>query len=334
MIGAKQERTVRPAAPAKAYADVAVGGPPAKRPTGSLTAGTGVVMNRRTVGAVAVAVGVFAAAAAGQEAVTIKEHAPKVGERVRVTEDVMNTIVTSFEAGGQKQGKTDKKGRSMVYVQEVLAMPATGRQPTKLKRTYEKAVDITDANTARRDVDGKTVLIEKKGEKYAFTVEGGGAVTGEAAKELEKEFGKKEDDDARRDMIPDRPLKPGETWVVKKERIAKELEGQPLQVDMDAVSGTGKLVKAYQKDGRQFGVIELTMVLPVTGLGPNNPVTVKKGSKLTMTLTGDGCVDGSIPVGTSVMKTTFALEGSVMGTDLKVTSAGTETKKTELLTGK
>lgn len=45
-------------------------------------------------------------------------------------------------------------------------------------------------------------------------------------------------------------------------------------------------------------------------------------------------MDGSIPVGTSVTKAVFTLVGTVMGTDLKVTSDGTETKKTELLTGK
>jgi hypothetical protein len=287
-------------------------------------------MNRRVLGVVAFAVAVLAATAAGQEAVTFKEHTAKVGERTRVTEDVTNTTTTTFAAGGKQVKKVEAKGRSTVYVNEVLEMPASGRRPTKVRRTYEKAVDIADGKPTRRATEGKTVLIEKAGDKYTFAVGGGGEL-GKDAEELEKEFNKKDEKDSRKDLIPDRPLKPGETWTISKERIVKELEGQPLQLDKENVSGGGKLVRAYQKDGRQFGVIEITLALPVTGLGANNPVAVKTGSKLTITLTGDGCLDGSVPAGTTVTRTVFTLEGSVMGTDLQVKSEGTETQKIEPL---
>src|SRR5687767_3752427 len=104
--------------------------------------------------------------AGAQEAITIKIASPQPGQRSKVTLEDKTTTKTAFTVGGNTQSKDEVKTRSLVYVDEIIENPMNSKRPTKLKRTFEKAVVAKDGQKLNLPVEGKTVLIEKTGDKY------------------------------------------------------------------------------------------------------------------------------------------------------------------------
>jgi hypothetical protein len=185
-----------------------------------------------------------------------------------------------------------------------------------------------DGNTKKLPIEGKTVLIEKKGDKYSFTVDGK-AVEGDSLKLLDEEFNKP-DQDVRDAMLPKKPIKPGETWKIDPEELIRALGKDGATFAKDKVSAGGTLVKAYMKEGKQFGVLELVFEAPITGLGEKSQLTIKEG-RLVMKLTGDGCIDGTAATGKSIAKMSLGFTGTTMGIDLKAAVESTENRTMEML---
>lgn len=52
---------------------------------------------------------------------------------------------------------------------------------------------------------------------------------------------------------------------------------------------------------------------------------------MTMKLSGDGCIDGSVAAGKSTTKMILSMEGSAQGVDLKVVVENTENRTVEAL---
>src|SRR3954469_15538992 len=98
----------------------------------------------RVFGLTGVIAGLLVASAAGQEAVEIKVAYPKAGERVKVTAEEKNETKTVARVNGMEKAKTEVKTKSQVYTDEVIEVAAGAKKPTKLKRTYEKAVVGSD----------------------------------------------------------------------------------------------------------------------------------------------------------------------------------------------
>src|SRR5262249_44805917 len=151
---------------------------------------------------------------------------------------------------------------------------------------------------------GKTVTIEKTGEKYEFKFADGSAL-GEAATEiLDKEINEKSDagDEI---FTPKKPVKVGETWSADLALAAKDLAKSGLTIDADKSKATVKLTKVYDKNGSKFGSMEVKMELIVTkASGKGQEIPMKDGSKLVIEGTLDGCIDGSSPAGESKVKMT------------------------------
>jgi hypothetical protein len=285
----------------------------------------------RLFGFAGVIAGLLVASAAGQDAIEIKVAHPKAGERVKVTVEEKSETKSVVNVKGMEQAKNEVKTKSLVYVDEVIEVAAGAKKPTKLKRTYEKAVAGTDGKKTTLSVEGKTVLVEKKGDKYAFTADGK-AVEGDALKMLEGEFIKSGGKDDPRDlMFPKGAVKPGDSWKLDTDVLGKELgDNKDLQLDTTKLTGAGKLVKAYKQDGRQFGVIEVKIGVPVTGLGPKVPIKLKEGT-MSITFTGEGVIDGSVPQGKSVGVVKIKVSGGGEGFDLDIESTNTETRTLEPL---
>jgi hypothetical protein len=271
---------------------------------------------------------VFAVSAAAQDkdAVTIKIAYPQAGQRAKVTVEEKTTTKTVINIQGMLQTQEEVKSKSLVYTDDVIDNPKNEKRAAKLKRTYEKAVIGTGKDTKKLPIEGKTVLIEKKGDKYSFTIDGK-AVEGDSLKLLEEEFNRPKKGDVRDVMFPKTPVKPGDTWKIPPDELVKELGEEGLVLDKNKVTAGGTLVKAYKKDGKQFGVIEIVVEGPVTSLGEKVPLTLKEG-KMVVKFTGEGCIDGSSPTGTTNAQMTFGISGTAMGADIKVVVEGTE-KRTQ-----
>jgi hypothetical protein len=283
----------------------------------------------RRLFAAAVCALVLAGAGRAADEITIKIRKPGVGDVTKdtKTEDEDNTIVVTVMGMDNKRPEASKS--KFVFTDEVLEKPADAKKPTKIKRTYETAERTKNGEAVDLGLAGKTVTIEKKGDKYTFTFADGSAVGAAAAELLDKEINKKSDVGDEM-FIPKKPVKVGDSWAVDLALGAKELEEGGLTIDKDKSTATVTLSKAYDKGGKKFGVMDVKMTLVVTkASGGGMDIPMKDGSKLVVEASLDGCIDGTSAAGESKMKMTGDMAAEVMGTALKFDLKGMKVAKTE-----
>jgi hypothetical protein len=282
------------------------------------------------VGLGAVLVLAVAASAAGQDAVTLKVARPKDGDRVKVTKSEKTKSTTTFAAGGKTQAKDDVLTRTVVYVDEVVTADPKGGKPTKLRRTYEK-YDVTKGGKADAGPPLNTpILIEKKGDKYEFTADK--PLDPGFAAALSADFNRPGGSSRDEDLLPDNPVRPGDTWKVDGKKIVAAIGSDGgLVIDEQASSLTGRLVKTYRKDGKLFGVMEYAGEIVIKSLGEKASLRVKAGSKMGMKLTREACVDGTDPSATTVGDLSARIEAEGMGLMLTLAADGKTTNTEELL---
>ncbi|MBN9522772.1 hypothetical protein J0H58_30345 [bacterium] len=282
--------------------------------------------------AAAILVGLAVAGAPAQEPIVYKDYAFKKGDVTRTTRTDDTTRVTAFQAAGKEQKTVEKTVKTVIYRTEVLAVGADPAKPGKLRRTYEKAVEVTDGAETKLPLHGRTVVIERAGETYSFLQADGTALPEKAAAELDRSFNKAKLD--ARDLFPKGGVKAGDTWDLT-ETFLKGIgtADNPLVFDTAAAKVTGKLLAATKTGGATVGDFRITGDLPLTAVRGEQPVRLEPGGKNTFTMTGRGALDGSSPENTltATMKVRFA--GTVMGLGLKMDHDAKQTEKTERVTG-
>lgn len=231
-----------------------------------------------------------------QEKYTIKlKHAGAGDVALHTREQTKTEAVTIVGPDGNVA--QEKKQTTIVvdkYKEEIVEKPA-GKRATKVNRTYSEATKKVDDQSDKRAYDGKTVAIELKGGKYEYTVDGK-ELTAEDAGDLTEAFNAKKpaDDDVDKILLPGKPVAVGDSWEIDGKKFAKvfgEEEKITKMLDLDHVKSTGKLVKAYKKDGRQFGILEYRFEIPVKALEGEHPC--REGAMMEMSMNVDGCIDGT-----------------------------------------
>ena len=114
----------------------------------------------------------------------------------------------------------------------------------------------------------------------------------------------------------------------KSEKMFKTLSDDNMKVDVKKSTVTGKLLKAYKKDGVQFGVIEIAVTVFVTEIDIGGQlVKTAAGSKFALKGTIDTCIDGTVDFEDGKMEMTidvtaeipnvgsFTIKGTTTGTD-------------------
>lgn len=234
---------------------------------------------------------------AADETYTIKAYKSKKGDKSEheKTEDGKNTIAINVMGMNMKQEVASAKKE--IYVEEILEKKDGDKKATKLTRTYSAAEKTDMGETKKMVYAGETVTIEKKGDKYTFSVKDK-ALSEDDAADLDKSFNKKADEPETEDFFPTEPIKVGGGWKVpadKAEKLFKTLGEDKLKVDTKKSTVAGKLLKAYKKDGAQFGVIELTITVFIAELDLGGEFAkTKDGSKMVIVGTVDTCIDGTI----------------------------------------
>ena len=87
-----------------------------------------------------------------------------------------------------------------------------------------------------------------------------------------------------------------EVWKIQMPAFLKAFEKETKTgVIADKATGSGKLVKAYKKDGRQYGDIVVTLDLPVKTLKiEQGDIGCQPGTTFTVEMKATACIDGSI----------------------------------------
>jgi hypothetical protein len=198
----------------------------------------------------------------------------------------------------------EKKSKTTIEeYKETILEKEKGKRATKIRREYRKAVLKADGKEKTLPYDGKTLLIEKKGDKYHFTIEGGEELKGEAAESLEHSFnkpsgGESDNEELEKAILPKKPVAVNDTWKIDPEELVKALAKdtkQELPVDKSKVTGNGKLLRAYKKNGRQYGVFDIDVKLPLKGdfpLDKDAKAPIQEGS-MTFHIKVDACIDGT-----------------------------------------
>jgi hypothetical protein len=243
---------------------------------------------------------------AQDSAYTIKVKEPGQGETVLVerTEAFANTSKVVDATNKALQDQSNKGVVSATYKETILEQEGKKR-PTKLRREYEKAQLKVGDKTVDLTYHGKTVLIAKQPDnKYHFRIENGQELTGPDAESLDKEFNSSGGDDKfdlEKHLLPKAPVKLNDTWRIDMGALAKDFTANTqVEVDLTKATGTGRLKKVYAKDGKQVGELQFLVEMPLKSVpsGPGTKLDLQAGSKASIDVTLDVCIDGTSVAGT------------------------------------
>jgi hypothetical protein len=245
-------------------------------------------------------------AGAGEEktyALKLKQLAAGDAHRVEKTEESSAEVVLADAAGKVLQEDSEKGGHAYVYRETILEKPEGEPRATRLKRHYEKASLTVKGKPVTLPLEGKTVLIEKKGARFTFRTQNGEPLSAEVARPLDLEFNKKKRDQEAFEklFLPKRPVKVGETWEVERAVVNKGLQqDRDMEISADKTKASATLKRVYRKDGRQFGVLVLKLeVTPRAFHKGGKRLPVRPGAKLDLEITLDGCIDGGLATGSA-----------------------------------
>jgi hypothetical protein len=218
-------------------------------------------------------------------AYVIKIRDKKAGERYEMTRAQTESKLQFQGAGKGKEPpapSVEKVTTKAAYTEEVEAVD--GGAVTKGKRAYTVAEGEDFGKVKPLPFVGKTVAFESKGGRFVYTVEGKEVPPGPEAFALDADSDRNKLKGLTA-LVPETPVRVGEGWEVPADKLAAVLGPEARGA---ACKVTGKLEKAYTKDGKQFGVV----VVKIEGL------LKETGPKLTAELTYDGCIDGTATEGT------------------------------------
>jgi hypothetical protein len=251
-----------------------------------------------------VMLGLLAESARAQPAFPIQFKDPGPGEVVEVnrTEDSQSHVRVLDMAGKVVLDRADKKLTTVLY-QETALVKEPGKLAERLRRRYAKAQVQAGGKTISLPYEGKTVLIEKRDGKYRFVIEGGDALAAQDAPLLESEFNSKRLNhlEMRKVLLPTKPVRVDESWTIDPSPLIRDLaqaDGGALTVDREKAAASGRLLAVRDQEGRRFGKVTFTADLPLTELRQGEKrVPVQPGTKLSLAKTMEGCMDGSVVVG-------------------------------------
>jgi hypothetical protein len=263
--------------------------------------------------------------ASAQEYV-IKVKRPGLGDKSQVKSTGNSEVEFKLldSNGNAVMDKKETKALKFIFHEIGLERAAAGEELVHIKRNYEHAERKVDGTRHTLPYQGKTLHIQKKNGNWIFEIEGEGddVIYGKEAEELTEEFVKggasKLVNDA---FLPRKAVKVNDTWKLDVAQLAKDFSKDgKLETDDAKAKGSGKLLKVYQKNGKQFGVLELTIEVPVTGLINDGNKTPTKEGKITIKVERDGCIDGTLEESTIKVHFDGDIKGDIQanGMDLSL----------------
>lgn len=283
--------------------------------------------------------GLLAAPAIAQEKFTIKIRKDAKGDVLKVTETETEKGSMKITVNNMVMPKDEDKGHSAAYTEKIVEKE-DGKRATKVERTYTRAEMTKDGNKITPSFVGKTVLIERVGGGYKFSIDGK-ELSGDDAAFFTEEFKDKkreDEEDIEKLFLPKEAVAVNSTWKPDAAAVVKELmkdAESPLDIDAAKATASGKLLKAYKQGGKQYGVVEITVNLPLKAIGAGAmKIEMEAGSNIKLTFGFDGCIDGSASAGKMAMNMQMKMVGTLKtpdGVEVKLdgnlTKSGTKTQE-------
>jgi hypothetical protein len=255
----------------------------------------------RKISIVVVVALVTAGPTLAQEKFTIKLKELGQGDvsRVELIESQKFKNVTTVEKEKEPKTEENQRAKHILYTETILVRPDGQLRPTKIKRVYEKALEKSTLGPDKREMaqpyQGKSLLIEKKGDKYEFRIEGG-ALVEQGVMELNVEFNGIDPPQQKKTFIPPGPVTVDEIWKIDPKGFLGDLV-KDGKADIIKSEGTAKLVKVYKQGDKQYGVIDATVDIHIKSKAKASPKDPEMEMKGTMNMRLEGCIDGSVADG-------------------------------------
>jgi hypothetical protein len=243
----------------------------------------------------------------------IKVKRPGLGDKSQVK--VNGNSETEFKlldaTGNAVMDKKETKSQKLVFQEVGLERAAAGEDLVHIKRRYEHAERKIDGTRHTLPYQGKTLDIRKKNGTWVFEIEGDDVIFGKEAEELTEEFVKGGVTKlVSEPFLPRKAVKVNDNWTLDVVHLARDFSKDgKIETDDTKAKGSGKLLKVYEKNGKQFGVFELAIEVPVTALINDGNKTPTKEGKITIKLERDGPIDGTL--GETTIKAHF--DGAIKG---------------------
>ena len=231
----------------------------------------------------------------------IKIGSPGLGDKSQVTStgnfDMEFKVLDN--AGNAVVEKKETKALRFEFRETGLERAGAGDELVRIKRFYDRGERRINGVRETLPYQGKTLLIQKKDGRFTFLIDndaGGESLEGKEDDELNEEFNKGDFRKLLGDhFLPRKAVKVNETWTFDVAPLAKDFgKDGKIEIDADKSKGAGKLVKAYQKNGKQFGIIELALEFPVTTFVHDDKKSPAKDSKINIKVEWDGAIDGTL----------------------------------------
>ncbi len=255
------------------------------------------------------AVALLTDAAPGQQTYRIVLKQPAKDEPALYRRVQRVKVDATFRMGQDRsQQHREEKGLDLAFREQVLQADAGAGDKRKLRRRYSRAERTHNGKEQVLPYAGKTVLIEPKGDRYTFRWLDGAELSGQ--EELEEEFNGKVPPLPGLGgvwLLPRGPVRVGESWKVDPAPFLKILAtAKEMRFDTSRATARGKLLRAYRKDGRQYGVLDVRFDVTPRSIGADGVTLKLKASQWTFRLLLDGCIDGS--------SIAYRLKGQIEGT--------------------
>ena len=266
---------------------------------------------------------------------TLKFKDAAEGEYLHIKKSTTETLKVKVadEKGKVLVDKNKVTTKEREY-KEMIYKRAAGKPIAKRRVEYIKAEILVDKNKRTIALQGNTFFVERlDGDRFKYTYLNNLPVPGDLEVELGSDFGKNEDVDLGEILLPKAAVKVGESWNLDMPKLIKKFAGDTgMEVNADSSTGTGVLVKAYQKDNKQFGELKIEVDLNLQTMDGHK---LAPGAKMKMNIEFDGCVDGTSTAGT--MKSKKSMSARTLGpppaTDIdvvmEVTREQTEIPRTD-----
>lgn len=228
---------------------------------------------------------------------TVKLRAnPDAGKGVvfRKVEKNDGTFKMTDAAGKVLVDEKSKDTKEEEYTETILEKG--DKQPAKFKRAYDKAAETKGGETAGLGHQRRTIVCEWKDGSYRVTAEGKPELTPKDLDDLAEEVNDSTLSDQLAVIQPPKAVKIDESWVVDNKLIATAF-GKSTVLDAKS-KAEARLVKVYEKNGKQHGVIEIDMKLVLKEI---KGIKFDPAAPFDFKVSFDGVIDGS---GTAFTMTT------------------------------
>lgn len=215
---------------------------------------------------------------------------PEVGKSIREELRADCQVLTEFFDLNGKRLRSTKVDLVQERDQTLSTQARDERGATRFLLDFEKAIDQLGNKKTPKSYQGRRLLIEQQNNgTFKATPLGKPDLPSAELENLAAQIPRDRERHLVNGVLHTKPMKVNETWIVDTQDFADSMNLQGI-MDMAPNQGKAQLTKAFQKDGKQWGVIESEHKMTVHRI---EQFRLDPPATLDFKVTYEGVIDGS-----------------------------------------